>query len=200
MMKIKPYLKNKKRLSIVAASIVVLGLLGGGGLYLSQSKGNELNKTNEKANSNQAANNDQQTPENLKGKENTQNTTPNVTIPSTQNNQPATTPLVLMDVSIQAIKSPDGSISLSLYGSQGVYDVEKYASYQSGQCSSGWVLKVSGQNYSGHGGLSIETINASEGNPSYTVYKIVNGKRVSTSKPITINTASIVDTKTFIGE
>ena len=198
-MKIKTYLKSKKGLTIVAAFIVVLGLLGGGGLYLAQSKNKGTKNIEEKVTQETATSTAEQTQENLSGKENAQSQTNN-TATSSQSSVPVVTSAVLNDVSIQAIKSPDGSIFLSLYGPQGTYDVEKCTTYQASQCSGGWVIKSSNQSYSGHGGLPLETINIADGSPSYIIYKVENNKRVSSSKPIVVNTATIVDTKSFIGE
>jgi type II secretory pathway pseudopilin PulG len=198
-MKIKPFLKNKKKLTVVAFFIVVLGLLGGGGLYLAQSKSKEINKTDKNINQEQAINTDQQIQENLQGKENIQSQTKNETVSGSQNSESVAAPAVLDDVSIQAIKSSTGDISLSLYGPQGIYEAEKCLNYQTSQCLSGWGIKLSNQNYSGHGGLPIETIKMSEGSPGYVVYRVVNNKRASASKPIIVDTTSIVDTKTFIG-
>ncbi len=199
-MKIKTYLKNKKVLTIVAAIIVVLGLLGGGGLYLAQSKNKESNKTDEKATQEKSISKEEQTQENLKGKEGVQSQTSSNTNSNVQSNPSVVTSTLLSDVSIQAIKSSDGSIFLSLYGAQGTYDAEKCLTYQAGQCPGGWTATVSNQSYSGHGGLSLETISLAEGSPSYIIYRVENNKRVSSSKPIVVNTASILDTKSFIGE
>jgi hypothetical protein len=195
-MKLKKFFKNKKATATTVVALLVVTLVGGGGYYLSQKKGKEDNNKNNQS-KNQETSQDQQVGDNLKEKENQQQNQAakqNNSQPQTQ----AVTPAILSDISIQAMKFGDETISLSLYGPSGNYDVEKCSNFQS-QCLSGWTVKVSNQSYAGHGGLPVDTMSVAESKSTYIIYKIIGGKRVSTSKPITVDRAQVIDTKTFVG-
>jgi hypothetical protein len=194
-MKLKKFFKSRKATATTIAALLVVSLVGGGGYYLSQKKGQEDNNKNNQS-KNQESSQDQQVSDNLKEKENQQSQAAKQS--SSQPQTQAVTSAILSDVSIQAMKFDDGTISLSLYGPSGNYDVEKCSNFQS-QCLSGWAVKVSNQSYAGHGGLPIDTMSIAESKSTYIIYKIVSGKRVSTSKPITVNRAQVIDTKTFVG-
>jgi hypothetical protein len=196
-MKIKQLLKNKKKTATVGIATVCLVALGGGGYYLSQHKGEELNTSNPESNQ---TNQDTQAQESLPGKENTSANQTNSTNQATgTTTTPSTATTSLSDVSLQAIKSSDGAITLNLYGSRGSYDVEKCTNYQSSKCLVAWSTVVSNKTYEGHGGLFVDTMSASEAKATYIAYSVVNRKRVGTSKPLTVNRDSFQDITTITG-
>jgi hypothetical protein len=197
MMKVKQLLKNKKKTAIFGIATVCLVALGGGGYYLSQQKSEELDTPNSE---NSQTTQDMQAQESLPGKENTSASQTNSANPATgTTTTPSTTTTTLNDVSLQAIKSSDGAITLSLYGSQGSYDVEKCTNYQSSKCLVAWSVVVSNKTYEGHGGLFVDTMGVSEAKATYIAYSIVNGKRIGTSRPLTVNRDSFQDITTITG-
>jgi hypothetical protein len=199
-MKTKRYLKGKSKVIYAAIGLILVAAIIGGGYYLSEKKGQELNKNK----TNSTATVSQQDQKNAAGKGQTQTTTPKAvtTTPAPAETTPSTstsTGLALLEgVSIQALRDSDTqTLSLSLYGPEGTYDVDKCSNYQSGQCLSGWSALITDQAYAGFGGLTLEQWPATETSATYVAYKLVSGSKVSESNPITVVASQVTVTKTF---
>lgn len=187
-MKIKQFFKRKKKAVVIGIVAVCLAAAGGSEYYLSQKKDN--------SNTNTQTAQEKQVETNLDNKEASQK---NQNDQNTNSSQTTTSLGSIANVSIQATKSSDGSISLNLYGPQGNYDVEKCSSYQNNRCSTAWIQITSNENYVGHGGLSIGTMGSNEIKATFLVYFVENGKRTSVSKPLTVDSSKFQDMTTVTG-
>lgn len=179
--------KNKKRASIIAASVGTLVILAGGGYYLAVQ---DNDNSGEPALSEQ----EKEIQENLASKEeqleeNTSNTTPSNTNQTNPSTTPAQSLTTLSDANITATKAGD-TVYLSAYGiGQGTYEVEK----------NGTKLTLTDPSYIGTGGLAITSIAVSEKSAKYQIFLITNGQRTAASKIITVTT-TFDGTKTFVGQ
>lgn len=172
-MKLATLLKTKQAYTIISGGIVLLGLAGGG-VYLAENKSKQMTETPSQSQT--------QTNSNTNSNSNDVDSNPTAdgktTEPTTNTNTQATTPTTtanLNDVTIQGTLDAGNNVLTSLYGSPGVYTIEKETTLNSGT----WTTVLASANYVGSGGLDLsDPIPVGVLSRKYRVYKIVNGQKI----------------------
>ncbi len=186
----KRFFKDKKKIFVVGIIAAGIIALGGGGYLLSVKNGESLNDSTSDGNKTAE---EKQIEENLEAKEKAQQNQ-KVDTPQAVNMVPKINAIGSLEgISLQAIKSSDGTILLTLYGSSGNYTVEKCSNYTANKCAVSWKPVVTNKSYAGHGGLAVDIMAAAETKATYMVYLVSNGTKTGESKPLT------VDRNTFSG-
>jgi len=185
-MKFKKFIKEKKTPILIASGVLVASLLGGG-YYLANKQESPFVKT-ETTTEEKAATittTDPQVQQNVEEKNAA--ATGQTTTPAVVAEKPA--PTSLSDVSF-TILHDSNKASVSFYGPFGTYGVEKLL-------NGSWTVLLPQFSYSGNGGKNIDTINSTDAESHYRVFKLEGGTRTAISGDTTITWQEILSKGAF---